>query len=162
MTLQDLVYRFKDYIASEKQLSANTIAAYYEDVSQFCEYLTSLDDDIEDVFRKVTAGIESGKLHNIIIRAEGYSVSSADLIRELKEKTGQDVKLVVLSYLQRGGSPTVKDRTIASLMGIHAVDCLLAGRWNRSQRPLINEPPGTAKRNFQDGISFSGKRLALA
>ena len=49
MTLQDLVYRYKDYIASEKQLSANTIAAYYEDVSQFCEYLTSLDDDIEDI-----------------------------------------------------------------------------------------------------------------
>ena len=49
MTLQDLVYRFKDYIASEKQLSANTIAAYYEDVSQFCEYLTSLNDDIEEL-----------------------------------------------------------------------------------------------------------------
>ena len=49
MTLQDLVYRFKDYIASEKQLSANTIAAYYEDVSQFCEYLSSLNDDIEEL-----------------------------------------------------------------------------------------------------------------
>ncbi|MBP5705650.1 MAG: site-specific integrase [Spirochaetales bacterium] len=56
MTLQDLVYRFKDYIASEKQLSANTIAAYYEDVSQFCEYLTSLNDDIEELCDYFTIG----------------------------------------------------------------------------------------------------------
>ena len=87
---------------------------------------------IDEVVEKVNDGIEKGKLHNIIIRAEGYSVSSADLIRELKEKTGQDVKLVVLSYLQRGGSPTFRDRMLATDCGMMAVELLSQGIGNRA------------------------------
>ena len=87
---------------------------------------------INEVVDKVNEGIASGKLHNIIIRAEGYPVSSAELIKTLKKETGQDVKLVVLSYLQRGGSPTFRDRMLATDCGMMAVELLAQGITNRA------------------------------
>lgn len=94
--------------------------------------LPELDTTVEEVVEKVSTGIDSGKLHSIIIRAEGYPVSSADLIKAIKEKTGQDVKLVVLSYLQRGGSPTFRDRKLATECGVLAVELLRDGIGNRA------------------------------
>ena len=87
---------------------------------------------LEEVVEKVKEGIECGKLHNIIIKAEGYPVSSHELIRVLKKETGQDVKLVVLSYLQRGGSPTFRDRMLATDCGMMAVELLSQGIGNRA------------------------------
>ena len=87
---------------------------------------------LNEVVDTVNEGIASGKLHNIIIRAEGYPVSSAELIKTLKKETGQDVKLVVLSYLQRGGSPTFRDRMLATDCGMMAVELLSQGITNRA------------------------------
>ena len=87
---------------------------------------------LDEVVAKVKDGIECGKLHNIIIKAEGYPVSSQELIRVLKEETGQDVKLAVLSYLQRGGSPTFRDRMLATDCGMMAVELLSQGIGNRA------------------------------
>lgn len=87
---------------------------------------------IEAIVDKVNEGIETGKLHNIIIRAEGFPISSQDLIDILKKGTGQDVKLVVLSYLQRGGSPTFRDRMLATDCGMLAVELLSQGITNRA------------------------------
>lgn len=87
---------------------------------------------VEAIVDKVNEGIESGKLHNIIIRAEGFPISSQDLIDILKKGTGQDVKLVVLSYLQRGGSPTFRDRMLATDCGMLAVELLSQGITNRA------------------------------
>ena len=87
---------------------------------------------LEEVVEKVKEGIECGKLHSIIIKAEGYPVSSHELIRVLKKETGQDVKLAVLSYLQRGGSPTFRDRMLATDCGMMAVELLSQGIGNRA------------------------------
>jgi 6-phosphofructokinase 1 len=87
---------------------------------------------IDDVCEKVKESIRIGKLHNIIIRAEGYPISSNALIEILKEKTGLDVKLVVLSYLQRGGAPTFRDRMLATDCGVRAIDLLRNGIFNRA------------------------------
>ena len=87
---------------------------------------------LEEVVEKVKEGIECGKLHNIIIKAEGYPVSSHELIRVLKKETGQDVKLAVLSYLQRGGSPSFRDRMLATDCGMMAVELLAQGIGNRA------------------------------
>jgi len=87
---------------------------------------------LDEVVAKVKEGIECGKLHNIIIKAEGYPVSSQELIRVLKKETGQDVKLAVLSYLQRGGSPTFRDRMLATDCGMMAVELLSQGIGNRA------------------------------
>ena len=80
--------------------------------------------DIKDICRKLLAGRNRGKLHSIIIKAEGAEISSTELVKQIAEKTGQDVKLVILAYLQRGGSPTAQDRILASLLAEKAVQLL--------------------------------------
>jgi 6-phosphofructokinase 1 len=86
--------------------------------------LPESDITVEEMVAKFNEGVSSGKLHNIIIKAEGYPVNSYELIRILKEATGHDVKLAVLSYLQRGGSPTFRDRELATECGMKAVELL--------------------------------------
>jgi 6-phosphofructokinase 1 len=86
--------------------------------------LPESDTTIDEVCDKVNEGVAAGKRHNIIIRAEGYPIGSYELINILKERTGQDVKLVVLSYLQRGGNPTFRDRALATECGMKAVELL--------------------------------------
>jgi len=92
-----------------------------------CVLLPEFDTDMDAVCRKVEAGVTSGKLHNIIIKAEGVPVDSNELVRMLAEHTGRDVKLVVLSYLQRGGSPTYRDRILATQCGMKAIDLIKNG-----------------------------------
>lgn len=94
--------------------------------------LPELNTTMDEVCDKITEGIGSGKLHSIIIKAEGYPVSAQDLTKFIKEQTGQDVKLVVLSYLQRGGSPTFRDRVLATECGVRAIELLREGIYNRA------------------------------
>ncbi len=94
--------------------------------------MPELDTTVGDVVDKVKEGMVNGKLHSIIIRAEGYPVSSQDIIKAVKDETGQDIKLVVLSYLQRGGSPSVRDRLFATEAGELAVELLRDGHTFRA------------------------------
>ena len=68
------------------------------------------------------------KMASIVVVAEadqpGRSVKIAE---EIKKLSGLSYKVCILGHIQRGGAPTVKDRKIASLMGFHAVECLLRG-----------------------------------
>lgn len=89
--------------------------------------LPELETTAEEIVEKIKDGIAVGKKHSIIIRAEGFPVSSDEIIKKIKEETGQDIKLVVLSYLQRGGSPSVRDRLFATEAGELAVELLRDG-----------------------------------
>lgn len=86
--------------------------------------IPELDYDLNELCKKIVIGANRGKLHSIIIRAEGVSVSSAELVSTIEKKTGRDTRLVVLSYLQRGGSPTLRDRLLATMCGAKAVSLL--------------------------------------
>lgn len=97
-----------------------------------CVLLPEIDDDMESVYKKVVAGIDSGKLHNIIIKAEGVDIDNEELFRKLKEKTGRNVNYIVLSYLQRGGSPTFRDRMLATQCGMRAIDLIRNNIRNRA------------------------------
>lgn len=88
--------------------------------------------DLIQVARKLVQGRNRGKKHNIIIKAEGVDISSSDLADLILEKTGIGAKIVMLGYLQRGGSPTARDRMIASLMGMKAVELINVGSINRA------------------------------
>ncbi len=81
--------------------------------------------DINKICRTLIQGKKRGKMHSVIIRAEGVKMSSDELARVISEKTGMDTKVVVLGYIQRGGSPTARDRLLASRMGYKAVELLL-------------------------------------
>ena len=94
--------------------------------------IPEIDYPIEDVIIKFKGGINAGKLHNIVIRAEGYYMSSQEVADVISKETGLDVKLVVLSYLQRGGAPTFRDRLLATECGMLAVELLDQGIGNRA------------------------------
>lgn len=81
---------------------------------------------IDEIIEKLYRGQKRGKLHSIIIVAEG-AASALDIQKEISEKTGFDTKVTILGHLQRGGTPTAFDRTLASRMGAFAVDQLKSG-----------------------------------
>lgn len=82
------------------------------------------DYDIGDVCRKILEGAARGKKHSIIIKAEGSKLSSQEVVDRISEITGKDTRMVVLSYLQRGGSPTSDDRILATMAGAKAAELL--------------------------------------
>jgi len=86
--------------------------------------LPEVETDVNKVCLKIIEGNNRGKLHSIIMVAEGASIKSAELTKIIEEKTGKETKQVVLSYLQRGGSPTLNDRMLATLTAEKAVELL--------------------------------------
>lgn len=88
--------------------------------------------DVNRVCRKILQGAGRGKLNSIIINAEGSGVSSDELAKEIAEVTGRETRIVVLSYLQRGGVPTLDDRLLASQSGAKAIELIQNGIKNRA------------------------------
>lgn len=87
--------------------------------------------DVNRVCRKILQGAGRGKLNSIIINAEGSGVSSDELAKEIADVTGRETRIVVLSYLQRGGVPTLDDRLLASQSGAKAIELIQNGIKNR-------------------------------
>ena len=73
---------------------------------------------------------KNGKHHFIIVVAEGVG-QTENIARSLQEMTGIESRVTVLGHVQRGGSPTLRDRVIATEMGYHAVELLEQGIGNR-------------------------------
>lgn len=92
--------------------------------------------DIEkDVIEKIRRTAQTGKHHFIIMVAEGIRFRDGITVEQIAERieaeTGIESRSTNLGYIQRGGSPTVYDRKMASLMGNHAVHLLQYGCKNR-------------------------------
>ena len=81
---------------------------------------------IEDILENK----KRGKQNYIIINAEGVG-DSINLAKRIEDATGIETRATILGYMQRGGSPTCKDRMYASIMGAYAVDLLAEGKSNR-------------------------------
>lgn len=86
--------------------------------------IPEVDMDINRTCRRILRGQQSGKLHSIIIKAEGVSMSTAELTEIVEERTGRETRAVVPGHIQRGGTPSGKDRVLASLMATKAVNLL--------------------------------------
>lgn len=82
--------------------------------------------EVDNVCKKLLQGKNRGKLHSIIMIAEGVG-NANQLGEEIEEKTGIETRVTILGHIQRGGSPTARDRILASQMGAEAVNLLLAG-----------------------------------
>ena len=80
----------------------------------------------EDVCKKLLQGKNRGKLHSIILLAEGVG-KATELADEIHRKIDMEVRVTILGYLQRGGSPSAFDRILASRLGARAVEALLQG-----------------------------------
>ena len=83
------------------------------------------------LINRIIENRKRGKKHHIIIIAEGIG-HSASMARRIEAATGLETRATILGYMQRGGSPTCKDRVYASIMGAKAVQILHEGRTNRA------------------------------
>lgn len=84
----------------------------------------------QDIIDNIIKNRKNGKKHHIIINAEGIGHSTS-MARRIEAATGLETRATILGHMQRGGSPTCRDRYYASMMGAYAVDLLCEGKSNR-------------------------------
>jgi len=85
----------------------------------------------DETCKKILEGKHRGKLHSIVILAEGVG-KPYDLAEKILKNTGMETRVSVMGHLQRGGTPTAFDRVLASRFGARAVDLLIAGKEGRA------------------------------
>ena len=88
------------------------------------------DYDEQKLIDNIINNQKKGKKHHIIVNAEGIG-HSASMAKRIEAATGVETRATILGHMQRGGSPTCRDRVYASMMGAYAVDLLCAGKSNR-------------------------------
>lgn len=118
--------------------------------------------NIDEVVARIRAGYETGKKHSIIVLAEG--VMSAEEFGKTLKAAGDtsDLRVTELGHIQRGGSPTARDRVLASRMGAHAVSLLKEGRGGlavgiRNEEMVENPILGTAEEGALFSLTAEGK-----
>ena len=84
----------------------------------------------QNIINNIIRNRKRGKTHHLIINAEGIGHSTS-MARRIEAATGMETRATILGYMQRGGSPTCKDRFYASIMGAYAADIICEGKTNR-------------------------------
>ena len=143
-TVMDMVDRIRDTTESHDRCSVVEVmgrrAGYIALNSGIAIGATSIlipevDFDIEkDVIERMKRTQKTDKKHFIIIVAEGVSEKIGgvnNLAKIIEERTGVESRASVLGHVQRGGSPSLRDRLVASEMGNYAVHLLMKGIGNR-------------------------------
>lgn len=103
-----------------------------------------------DVIEKIRTARLNGKTHYMIVVAEGVA-SAFDIGNKIKEEIALDPRVTVLGHIQRGGTPSARDRVMATRMGYQAVDVLAEGKTNR----LICAVRGVLKDvDIEEGLSM--------
>ncbi|MGY5880208.1 MAG: ATP-dependent 6-phosphofructokinase [Candidatus Thorarchaeota archaeon] len=84
--------------------------------------------DVNKIAEKIIRGRDAGKSSAFVIVAEGDEAGDATILgKKLTKLVGENCRVSVLGYIQRGGNPTHYDRLLASRLGAFAIDCILAG-----------------------------------
>lgn len=120
-TVVEVMGRGAGYLALEAGIAVGATSIIVPEV----EY------DIErDVIARIREFQKTGKKHFIVIVAEGVG-GTAEIAKKIEAETGVESRATILGHVQRGGSPTARDRIMASQMGSRAVDLLTQGIGNR-------------------------------
>lgn len=141
-TIMDMVDRIRDTTESHDRCSVVEVmgrnAGYLAlnaglAVGATCILIPEVDYDIDSyIIERMRRTQKTGKQHFIIIVAEGVKgVEAKSLAKYIQEKTGVESRATVLGHVQRGGSPSVRDRVLASQMGYQAVQLLKNDIGNR-------------------------------
>jgi 6-phosphofructokinase 1 len=93
-------------------------------------FLPEIEGELESLINLLKKGQKRQKLFNIIIVAEGNKNGGAsEIARKIQEVLPDfDTRVTVIGHLQRGGSPTWRDRVLASKLGVYAIEALLSGQ----------------------------------
>ncbi len=86
--------------------------------------------DLDQLAKNMLECKKNGKQNFIIVVSENVG-HSQEIATSIQEKTGIEARATILGHVQRGGSPTVRDRVVASEMAYHAVELLSQGVGNR-------------------------------
>lgn len=120
-TVVEVMGRGAGYLALESGVAVGATSILVPEV----EY------DIErDIIARIREFQKTGKRHFIVIVAEGVG-GTAEIAKKIEAETGVESRATILGHVQRGGSPTARDRIMASQMGSRAVDLLTQGIGNR-------------------------------
>ena len=131
----DAIDRLRDTSSSHKRISIVEIMGRHcsdltlsAAVAGGAEYVIVPEEpfDLDALLRQIEAGVQKGKKHAIVAICE-HITNVNELAKHLTDKTGRDARATILGHIQRGGTPTARDRIIASRMGAFAVELLLAG-----------------------------------
>lgn len=104
----------------------------------------------EAIIETILENRSRGKHHNLIIVAEGKG-NSQKLAKNIEKATGISTRATILGHLQRGGSPTARDRVTASIMGLKAVTALIEGKQNRI---MIKKNGSFTDIDLEEGLNF--------
>jgi len=102
------------------------------------------------VIEQILANRSKGKLHNMIVVAEGVGDAAA-LAQKIEKATGIATRATILGHLQRGGNPTALDRMWASTMGYEAVELYVQGGRNRV---MVVKDGVCANVDIEEGLNF--------
>ena len=120
--------------------------------------------DVGKMSRVLVEGRERGKSSSIVVVAEGDEAGGAyEIAEKVKERTGLDYRVTVLGHIQRGGSPTVRDRVLASKLGAAAVQALKDGTSNVMAGEVHGKIEFTQLENIwthKKGVDMNLHRLA--
>ena len=94
--------------------------------------------DKESLISLIESGIERGKRHALVVICEHITDVNA-LAKEVETRTELETRATILGHIQRGGSPTGRDRILASRMGAYAVQLLIEGQGGRCIGLLNNQ-----------------------
>lgn len=139
-TAMEAIDKIRDTSASHERCSVIEVMGRHGGyIALWCGIANGADDillpehydyDEQKLIDRIILNRSRGKTHHIIINAEGIG-HSASMAKRIEAATGIETRATILGHMQRGGSPTCKDRFYASLMGAYAVDLLLAGQTKR-------------------------------
>lgn len=139
-TVKDAIDKIKDTAYSHERCSVVEVmgrgAGYIAlncaiaDGAEACILPEKKFDIDTDIIQPIIGCRNRGKHHYIVIIAEGVG-GTMEIADQIKSITGISTTTTILGHLQRGGSPTVRDRVAASLMAVKATECLQNGEKNK-------------------------------
>ncbi|WP_026495845.1 MULTISPECIES: 6-phosphofructokinase [unclassified Butyrivibrio] len=139
-TAMDAIDKIRDTSSSHERVSIVEVMGRHAGyIALWCAIANGADDILlpekydfneQRIIDNIIDNRKKGKTHHIILNAEGIG-HSASMARRIEAATGLETRASILGYMQRGGSPTCKDRVYASMMGCYAADILTAGKTNR-------------------------------
>jgi 6-phosphofructokinase 1 len=117
--LVEVMGRYSGFIALETGIATGS-----EDI-----LIPETPTDFKKLVKLLEERIKAGRKSAIVIVAEGDEMGGAyDAEREIKKLSNLKTKVAILGHIQRGGSPTMRDRVLATRLGFHSVEALIAGK----------------------------------
>lgn len=138
-TVLDAINKLRDTSASHERVSIVEVMgrncgdiALYAGIAGGAESILvpEKDNNMNDVCKTILEGKLKGRLHNLVIVAEGVGEAN-EIAKEVEKITGIETRATVLGHIQRGGSPSCFDRILAARFGYRAVEVLMEGKTSR-------------------------------